>query len=73
MAEVQSEAAVAAAGVIVAEAQGDLATAEVAVLEAQIPIEMFGAEIAVIAAEEGLAARQNALVALEEAAAVPAL
>jgi hypothetical protein len=72
-AEVQSEAAVAAAEVTVAEAQGDLATAEVAVLEAQIPIEMFGAEIAVIEAEESLVAKQGALIALEEATAVPAL
>jgi hypothetical protein len=66
-------AKICAAEVTVAEAQGDLATAEVAVLEAQTPIEMFDAEIVVIEAEESLAAKQGALIALVEAAAVLAL
>ena len=49
---------------------GDLSAA---VFDAQIPLELFAAEIAVGEAEADLAAKQEALVALEEAVAVPAL
>ena len=73
LAEVQAEAVVAAAGVTVAEAEGALAAAEAAVFEAQIPLELFAAEIAVGEAEADLAAKEGGLVALEAAAAVPAL
>jgi hypothetical protein len=68
LAEIQSTASVAAAEVTVAEAQGSLATAEIAVLEAQIPIELVAAQIALVEAEEGLAAKQGALVSLAAAA-----
>ena len=50
-----------------------LAAAEASVLEAQVPLELFAAEIAVATAQEDLQAKESALVALGEAAAVPAL
>ena len=56
-----------------AEAAGELAAAQAAVFEAAIPLQMFAAEIVVDSLTKELEAKKGALVALEEAAAVPAL